>query len=106
MRRFSEGTFYRPPLQSAIHGSPTNAQIIAPFGHCLCFAVKGNQPVISAVALLFFVRGPSAIFRAVAKIVVDPVELATSVPWPHVGVKVLKRLSPTLANGYSATAIS
>lgn len=64
-----------------------------------------NKANTFLVARLFLLRGPSAIFRRIAKIVVDSFYRASVRPFPHIKNEVLEG-DPSLAYGYPAPSVS
>ena len=60
----------------------------------------------TSILCLFFSACPSAIFRLIAKAVVNSVQRFFSFWWiPHVGKKGFKRFIPSFANGYAFSSV-
>lgn len=92
----------KPPAQSAF-GESSNG---GPFGKGMGFAVKLDDAIIALVVGLLCRRGPSAIVRPIVAVCVDAVNrIVASWAWPHVGVEVIKRFTPTVAHLHTSFAI-
>lgn len=96
----SEEDFFVSPSErgSVAEGVVGNSKFFGPLCDAECFTVMRDLDVISRVPHLFFAGGPSAIFRGVRPIVIDPVDgVLPSGFRPHVGEKVFKTV-PSFAD--------
>lgn len=83
-----------------------NIQFTRPQSKRLSFSLKGVHHIVSPVIRLLSLCRPTTIFRRVIPVVVNSVE---RVFWrgtcAHIGVKIYKGFSPTVANGNSSASI-
>lgn len=68
-------------------------------------ATKSNDPVAALVPGLLSAGGPTAILRAISSVVVLAFNGHTLRSLSHISYKAFKRFSPTLAHGYTPSAI-
>jgi hypothetical protein len=92
------------PRDESVH---VDAEIFCPCEERFRFSAKRQQSVVGAVAAVLFGRDPLHISRLVIAVVVDSMKLIFRAGGgANVSKKILKAISPSLANRYSATAIA
>lgn len=100
-----KSTLYRPAVSESLNKSILfYSKITSPFTNCHGFAVIFDPCIISAIIVLLVNCRPSAIFRGVARIVVNSVERMAIRSFPHISQKVLK-LHPSFTNRNSTAAV-
>lgn len=106
MNWLSQSTIHGP---SAIQSRPKCAQLhasfLSPSSYTLRPARECQKHVLTAVAILFLSRGPSAVIRAIIAIVVDAVQGLSLWPISHIFVKGSERLSPSVAYANPSSSI-
>lgn len=105
-RRHGECAFHRPSTGKPNgDGVDVYACSLLPCSHTECFTIESYSPVYSTVALLILSQRPSAIVRAISKIIVVSFNcVLLRWPWTHILHKGLKP-GPSLTNSNAATAI-
>ena len=106
MNRFTQSTNIVPSqFQSGAYALLRNIQFPTPLHHCLGFALKSHQAIVTFVIGLFFLCAPFAILRRIVTIVINAVNrMIRAWSFAHVGKKVFK-LQPTVTNSNTASSI-
>lgn len=99
--RSCQRLFNRPPqlTQSARQHGVRHIEFARPFTYCQSLATHFNYAVAAFIVCLFGSSGPSAIFRGIAKVVVDTLNrMICSWTRPHVLKKILEAVQPVPAH--------
>lgn len=80
--------------KAAINGSVRGPQAFRPLSESKGFAPIDDDPIVPAVPLLFFLRGPPAVSRLVIAVCVDALDRQTVWPLAHVGEEVREPVPP------------
>ena len=97
---------YMPGADTAVKGRIRDANFICPLLESLRLASKRDLDAGSAIVGLGLGCRPAAIFWSVWAVVINAINRALrSGLWSHIGIKILERVSPTLAHINSALAI-
>lgn len=105
--RFSHCALYVPSalVHSTVQGGNVDPIFSRRFRQCQKFTVYLIADIGPFIKLLLRPCDPTAIFRRIRSIIVNAIKGMTFRSFPHVGEKGFKRISPLIANGYSATTI-
>ena len=79
--------------------------IFRPFHSSLSFSIKFYKSIASSVAHLLRSSRPSAVFRGVTFISINPIKSHSLWRMPHILYKKLNTIFPSVANSYSSFAI-
>ena len=103
----AQGTLYRPSLfETLVNCCITYAYYFSPLFDSECLPVKRQVTAIAAIVHLSKRNGPSAIARLIIAIIVDAVKgVFVARPWPHIRIKALKGIKPSLAYFGTSPAI-
>ena len=93
------------PIQSGVKSANAYSSSFCPFSECKRLAVKGDDSVASSISGLLCLCGPLAIFRRVVAVVIYSFKTHSFRAFAHVIDKVLKRIFPSPAYGYSARPV-
>src|ERR1700749_3089486 len=105
--RLPKGALDRPSvgIEALLNGFLRQSEITTPLGKSLCFALKRQPSVVSAVIILLYVCGPATILGRVAQAIVDSFKCFAGWAFAHVRKKVLKRV-PSFTQGDAASSVS
>lgn len=91
---------------TALQGGVGDTQFSTPIPQCVFASVPRQQVGSALIDSLRCGRGPSAIIRRIAAIIIDAINrVLIARPWTHVGVKGFKRVQPTLTHRDAAFAV-
>lgn len=95
----SQCLLYGPSFSdSRVNATGWKSQLVCPLLYCQSFAAKLKIMIVSSITRLLCYCGPSAVIRRIAKIVVNSVNaIFGSRARPHIGIEILKAVSPSLA---------
>lgn len=103
--RFSENAMNRPTRFYTIkNGCFYNSRIFSPLRKCFCLPIEFYPMVIAAVVVLFLACSPSAVFRRIAKGVINSVKRFSMWRLSHICKEIFKFI-PALTNCYPSTTV-
>ena len=84
-----------------------NAYDCSPLCHSECLTTKSYRGVVLFIVVLFFIRAPIAVFRAIGSIIIATFHTMTGA-WSrsHISKEIFKRLTPTFTNSDASPTIA
>lgn len=103
---FGQNLFKRvSAFMSNRNGTHVNPVLFRKFGNVIRDSINFDHPFFSCVSCLLRDCGPSAIFRRVIAVSINPIKRHLEWARPHILKECLKRVSPSVTNGYASTSI-
>lgn len=98
--------FNRPSIKAPLKAGYTYTKFISPLDQGQCPVVKGNKDASPHIAGLLLPSGPTAISRLIVSVIVDAVyRIVRTWAWPHIGIKSLNVMQPTITYHNATSAI-
>lgn len=103
----SQGFFYTPPsFYPTVKSSDIYTILPRKHRNSLLYPLPFIVNVFSFVIALLRICSPSAIFRTIVSVYVDAINtMLWRRTFTHIGKKILKRVTPTVANSYTTCAV-